>query len=189
MKLSRTLLTFQFAEDAIQKIFPSKANVIIDNFVRMLVFDAIVGNNDRHFYNWGVVQNVINIDAVPYFSPIYDTARGLFWNVSEKVLNKKFYYKNGKINQQALEKYMNLSRPKTGWENEENINHFDLVEHIYYENTNYRNICNQLLNDVNLLEILRLIRIKFKHFYTEKRFNLVCECISQRFAKLQQLCK
>lgn len=53
----------------------------------MLVFDAIVGNNDRHFYNWGVIVDLKGMKP-PRFSPVYDTARGLFWNQSEEWIEK-----------------------------------------------------------------------------------------------------
>jgi len=50
-----------------------------DGFGRMLAFDAIVGANDRHAMNWGVVRNVIRSGPLR-FSPLFDTARGLFWD-------------------------------------------------------------------------------------------------------------
>ncbi|MBC8883138.1 hypothetical protein H9X57_06230 [Flavobacterium piscinae] len=51
----------------------------------MLLFDALTGNNDRHYYNWGVISHIKN-EHKPYFSPVYDTARGLLWNDSDKKL-------------------------------------------------------------------------------------------------------
>ncbi len=50
-KLARKFFTFQFAEKAIQKAFPQNFSDLLPEFVKLLIFDAIVGNNDRHFYN------------------------------------------------------------------------------------------------------------------------------------------
>lgn len=53
----------------------------------MLLFDALTDNNDRHYYNWGVISHIKN-EHKPYFLPVYDTAKGLLWNVSdEKVIS------------------------------------------------------------------------------------------------------
>ena len=43
--------TFQFVCEAILSEYPDQANDILTAYVRMLAFDAIVGNNDRHHYN------------------------------------------------------------------------------------------------------------------------------------------
>jgi HipA-like C-terminal domain len=81
-KLARKFFTFQFAEKAIQKAFPQNFSDLLHEFVKLLIFDAIVGNNDRHFYNWGIIKDITDT-IPPKFSPIFDTARGLFWNQKE----------------------------------------------------------------------------------------------------------
>lgn len=78
-QLARQFFTVSFTHEALRHIFPYHYEDIFLCFVRMLIFDAIVGNNDRHFYNWGVLKHLRTKHA-PFFSPIYDTARALFWN-------------------------------------------------------------------------------------------------------------
>ncbi len=75
-QMSRDLFTFQFVETSLQHQFPEHASQLLESFVKLLVFDAIIGNNDRHFYNWGVIADITGKN-IPRFSPIYDTARGL----------------------------------------------------------------------------------------------------------------
>jgi hypothetical protein len=55
--------------------------------MKMLFFDGLVGNNDRHMYNWGVVRDIYGKD-IASISKIYDTARGLLWNMTEEQLDK-----------------------------------------------------------------------------------------------------
>ncbi len=91
-QFARELLTFQLAEKAIKSMFYKDNEAITIAFVKMLFLDAIVGNNDRHFYNWGIVRGS-NKSQTPDFSPIFDTARGLFWNnsdaqIAERLTNK-----------------------------------------------------------------------------------------------------
>ena len=45
---SHELFTFQFVEEAIQGRYPKVADNLLVDFVKMLAYDAIVGNNDRH---------------------------------------------------------------------------------------------------------------------------------------------
>ena len=87
--LSQELFTLQFIEKSVEYSFAFKKEEILHDLVKLLLFDAFVGNNDRHFYNWGVVRSMKQ-DFLPYFSPVYDTARGLFWNESEQKLNRMY---------------------------------------------------------------------------------------------------
>ncbi len=122
---ARDFFTVQFTHQALLAAFPVQADNIFSELIKMLVFDAFTGNNDRHFYNWGVIRDLTGRKQ-PCFSPIYDSARGLFWNESEQ----KIVHLSRQVNQeeQYLWKYIQGSRPKIGWEGQSNINHFKLVE-------------------------------------------------------------
>ena len=45
----RKYLTFEVVEDAINKVYPHGSKCILDSLVKLITYDAIVGNNDRHF--------------------------------------------------------------------------------------------------------------------------------------------
>lgn len=75
--------TFEMTCGAIDELFPKHSERIIAGYVEMLCFDAIIGHNDRHPYNWGVIVP-IKKSRNPRFSPVFDTARALFWNIAEK---------------------------------------------------------------------------------------------------------
>lgn len=193
-KWSRALFTFQFTNESVKFMFPDQHQNIMNQLVKLLVFDAISGNNDRHFYNWAIITDITG-QKTPKFSPIYDSARGLFWNRSEKNIEEKFFEGKGKkirINQAALMSYINSSRPKIGWEdwqNNKEINHFQLIELINETYPPYNEICKRLLKNVNLQAVLNLLQTEFITFYTPKRYSLISECLKQRFALLQKLCK
>jgi hypothetical protein len=84
---ARDIFTFQFVEDALLDRFPEDVDEILQGFVKLLGFDALVGNNDRHFYNWGVITDVAG-RTKPRFSPVYDTARALFWNTTDAAIEE-----------------------------------------------------------------------------------------------------
>ncbi|MES2388733.1 MAG: HipA domain-containing protein [Bacteroidota bacterium] len=94
-----------------------------ENYHKMLVFDAWVGNNDRHFSNWGIIHP--DHSEFKLFSPVYDTARGLLWNYSEERLQNMS--KSGQGGRAALLKYCNSSRPKTSVDGTELLTHYDFI--------------------------------------------------------------
>lgn len=184
--LARELFTFQFVIESIRQSFPKNFDEITKAFLKMLVFDAITGNNDRHFYNWGVIVDLEG-EKEPVFSPVYDTARGLFWNYSENKISNLFH-KNGKIDNPQFEKYINNSRPKTGWEGEKDLNHFKLIQLINDTYPKYNSICMELLNSLNLLGIKEMIEKEFKPFFSNQRYKLIIECFIHRYELLLNVC-
>jgi len=190
MKLSREFFTFQFTLKAIKSVFPLQQEKIINDLVKMLFFDAISGNNDRHFYNWGVLKDIRG-KKDPVFSPIYDSARGLFWNIKESQIIDVFEkntihpgYMDRYIN-----KYVNKSMPKTGWNGIETINHFELIKLICVHYPEYENSCRILCNSELIENVLEMIKKEFCNFFTKKRLILVEECIKVRFSTLQKIFK
>lgn len=81
-KIEREYFSFQMAEEAISEAFPSFEKNIMPGFIEMLVFDALIGHNDRHPYNWGVIVPITKRRS-PRIAPVFDTARALFWNIPE----------------------------------------------------------------------------------------------------------
>jgi len=77
---------YDFVAASIRAMLPDTAELILQKFHRMLAFDALIGNNDRHFFNWGVICDQTG-RQISRFSPIFDTARALFWNHSEERLS------------------------------------------------------------------------------------------------------
>lgn len=57
-KKSESVFTFEMTREALRSLFPEHAEKIIKGFVEMLTFDALIGHNDRHPYNWGVIVPV-----------------------------------------------------------------------------------------------------------------------------------
>ena len=174
-KLTREWFTFQFVENAISNMFLYRKDEIMHELSKLIIFDALVGNNDRHFFNWGVVRSIEGCFQ-PYFSPIYDTARGLFWNYSEAKLID--IVEVNKTIDNHIRKYCKDSRPKIGWENEKNLNHFRLFEKIY---TNEYYISSdeikQLLNSSVLEKMLMEVRQNFHSLMSVNRITMICKCL------------
>ncbi|MCE9538742.1 MAG: hypothetical protein K8R85_05945, partial [Bacteroidetes bacterium] len=139
------------------------------------------GNNDRHFYNWAIVKHIEN-KKKPKFAPIYDSARGLFWNDSEAKLEK--WNEHPKLMDDKIKKYSEGSKPKIGWDSLDDLNHFDLISKIFSVNLRYRTVCTQLVNQENLDKALALVDNKFSKFYSSYRLELIKKCLIYRFQRL-----
>lgn len=182
--ITRELFTFQYTEEAIRSVFPQQYVPIMQDFVSMLMFDAIVGNNDRHFYNWGVITDLFG-KTTPRFSPIYDTARGLFWNDSEeKVL---LYFQSEDYLNRRLEKYVNGTKPRVGWDGDSSLNHFQFIEKVYNFDGRFCDKCEILVNENTLTRILRLIDEEFSELMSSERLELIKRCIKLRMEKLSNI--
>lgn len=73
------------------------------NFKKMLIFDCLIGNNDRHDENWGICFNLKSEKAE--LSPIYDNASCLTNQLDENRVSKML------LDKTLIEDYVKKSRP------------------------------------------------------------------------------
>lgn len=65
--------------DLLYRLFT--ANNILDELFKMIVFDTLIGNTDRHQDNFGVIRN--EKDGRKVFSPLYDNSSSLGRELTE----------------------------------------------------------------------------------------------------------
>lgn len=183
--MSHSFFTIQFTETVFKFFYPSDYSHLMTGFLDMLIFDAIVGNNDRHFYNWGILKN-ISKSSSPVFAPIYDTARGLFWNELEPKLNSKFHNKFERI--PFITKYSKNSMAKIGWEKSLKLNHFDLIENILVVPSVADCISLNIFKCDNAIEnVMTMIDTDFKNLLSISRRELIKECLFFRFNTIKEI--
>ena len=183
-KLTSEWFTLQFVEDAVSSMFLYRKDEIMHELSKLVIFDALVGNNDRHFFNWGIIRS-IDGSFQPVFSPVYDTARGLFWNYSEAKISNIV-----DVNKQIdhhIAKYCNESRPKIGWEGVKKLKHFELFEKIYTnEYFITKNDIKDMLQPVLLEKMIEHVTEKYKLLMSKNRVLMICKCLEYRFNELQK---
>ncbi|MDP9203247.1 MAG: HipA domain-containing protein [Gemmatimonadota bacterium] len=171
-KLEQDVFTFAVFCEAIRARFPANADDIILDFVRMIGFDAIAGNQDRHLYNWGVIVHPTGIRP-PRFSPIFDTARGLFWNEPETQLIRF-------DSDQSLRSYVEKAQPLIGWEGQAEVNHFSLVRQVANHDARYRTALSSLCLPSTLPRIHELIEQELRPLLSASRRALIERCLALR---------
>ena len=166
---------YGFVVESVKAMFPGDSTAILRKFHRMIAFDALVGNNDRHFFNWAVICNQIGTNP-PRFSPIFDTARGLFWNHTEE----KMY--NLKNKGAPLRKYCKNSFSKIGSPGGGKANHFTLIESILRHDSSTEEDLNILAGlEAEPVDLIReLFKGEFSKLFSPLRKDWICRLIEYR---------
>jgi hypothetical protein len=171
--------------NSIKKIFPDEHSEIFNSFFHMLLFDALTGNNDRHYYNWGIISHIKN-EHKPYFSPVYDTARGLLWNQSdEKVISLQKELSNP--DNKKVENYVLNSVPKISVPNNSKCNHFELIEFLK-ENEYFKNKHKSVWTNRKFLdEAIVKLNSEFEHLFIKERREVIQYILDLRFKKIAEI--
>lgn len=176
--------TLQETIRAIIHLFPAEYPEIIKQFSLMLCFDAWVGVQDRHFHNWGVVRNIYGSHA-PYFSPIYDSARGLFWNFHESKINE---WIRARQLEQQIENQIKNSMPQVGLEGRLKANHFEVVRYLLSDHEHsIRPVARKVFTSEALQRVQKMIHSEFSGLLSPNRILLITKCLEIRHQHFTQL--
>lgn len=157
---------------------------ILHKFLELIVFDAIIGNKDRHFYNWGVIEHIRGKHK-PYFSPIYDTARGFLWNYSESKIEQ--WTTHPKNFETHITKYVYTnSHPKVGIRGNANCNHFDLVQYLNKEQMLSHEFKQKILG-IKEFELVEELKKEFYGLISEHRFALIIRILNLRLSEVKRI--
>lgn len=113
---------------------------LFEGFIKLMVFDALTGEQDRHEENWGIMR----IGNQYKFSPLYDNGCNLLKYFKNETYARDYY--NGKKNFNA---YINKSKTIIYKEdNKKQYKHFELIE---YLNDTYHEIVQREILNLNKL--------------------------------------
>ena len=180
-KQERDYFTFQMTREAIREAFPGFEESIISRFVEMLAFDALIGHNDRHPYNWGVIVPVRKFSS-PRFAPVYDTARALFWNVPERRIQQMI------TDKKQFENYVESCVPPIGWDGEPKVGFFRLMGLIWNGFIQYRTNIEKFFDEEALKQSYEMIDREFAFLLSAERRELIKRCLHLRRRRLTEIC-
>ena len=125
---------FQLVESVLHK------HGLVEAFLYIVVFDALVGEGDRHQNNWGVMRH--EKSGQLSISPLYDNSASLCRDQSPADANVLVE------SRAELLKYIHRSKAKMGWNEKRQQRHFVLIRAIC---SMYPETMGPLLNRLNLL--------------------------------------
>jgi hypothetical protein len=156
----RKLYTFQLIERALADF---GLNKFIDQFIEIIVFDALIGNGDRHQENWAFINEyssisrwaaqfheksipdlsrlLINLRTPKSLAPIYDNGSSLGRELSEEKVIQLLE------DEVQLKRYINKGSSEIHWNNRK-ISHFDLIGQL--SNSPYREMAKTVLERVGV---------------------------------------
>jgi hypothetical protein len=183
---SKDVFDFDTIINAIKSVFsryPGACEDICRDYVRMLAYDAITGNNDRHHANWGVIEHVKGSHP-PAFSPIYDSARGLFWNYLNDTLRKR--YSRSHETKAFVTSYIDGATPMTSFSGQGEVNHFDLVTAILRDHDEYEEVLEDHYRPSALSTLREILEDDYSGLLTEPRRELILDCLERRLELYRQ---
>ena len=150
-------------------------------WAKLLTFDAIIGNTDRHQDNWGVLWRA----TVPRFAPAFDNGTSLMHEITEANIGKF-------NNDEALEKYILKGRHHIRWQINDikPLPHLELVERLVLTRPQLTPIVRDILqfNQRNLYDdLMGLTEFEAKVPLSKQRIEVICKLVSKRILAIKKI--
>ena len=84
LKEKRRVYSLKIVVDSIRNYVQQNpgSEKLWDQFFELLVFDALIGGTDRHYYNWGVLKKADTGEFIR-LAPAFDNGISLMWKMEE----------------------------------------------------------------------------------------------------------
>ena len=109
-----------------------------------------------------------------------DSARALFWNDSESKLQAIKQDPDPERLPAFIDRYVKNSRPKTGWDDENNPNHFSLIQNIHLAHPDLRPVLSALCRPQLLEGIQEILDSEFRLLMSTLRRKMILNCLKRR---------
>ena len=176
--------TYSNSKYSIQMIQNSLNGILeMDKFYKIVIFDILIGNSDRHHSNWAILakgtvyktpEDMLDIFFNYNMCPLYDNGSSLC--AYEDNNNLEIFFKD-KMKFEAL--VNTKSKSAIGWENERPIRHFELLKKIkdnaYELTVQYIEKIKTNINEENIDNIISIDMKKLLKMYLLERRKRMLE--------------
>lgn len=144
-----------------------------NSFLKIVIFDFIIGNSDRHSNNWAIIKTKKGKEI---FAPLYDNGSSLCALISEDEIDN--YLGNDKMKFNSLIDSKSKTLIRIDGKLKKIPTHKEVIKYLhdnYYEETkDFVNVILKQLNNKKICDILRCVRkyISLKRFELLKRYLL-----------------
>ncbi len=167
---------------------PGVESDLFGGFVSMLTHDALIGVQDRHHENWGIIVQRETGGPPPRFAPLYDSARGLFCNHTESELKQY----TGQKGLPGLDRYLARSRPLIGFEGlqpvtgRRYITHEQLLAAVFWEYSSQRYRIQTILNTYDWRRVSTAMTKELGGLCSPIRTSVILTCLRRRLRMLRR---
>ena len=173
----RNAYTFQLIDDTLRGLFPNEN--FIEKLISIIVLDCIIGNEDRHQENWGIIilNDTSKKSRIPFskknpipkstyrFAPIYDSGSSLGRELRDEKVNQML------TDSVQLNAYINRGQSEIHWAGEHGKQkHFSLIDKI--AGTEHRHI---------IVSELKRIRERYDKNKISEIINHIDDCLPEAF--------
>ena len=132
----------------IKKSLDELDSTLFNDFIKIMIFDALVGEQDRHEENWGITK-----EGNKYkISPLYDNGCSLLRDFKDENYAKEYY-----SNRKDFDSFINKSKTYIYKETEnKRYKHFELIK---YLNKTYNNEVQKEIKKLNKLTDKKIEKI------------------------------
>lgn len=154
-----------------------------EDIVKMLTFDTLIGNTDRHQDNWSILYDAV--EKTIRFSPIFDNGSSLGFDMHDR---KAAF----KCDAGALERYVSRGKHHVRWDNVSNkrMKHFELLEFLCRTIPEASTLMQEAL-DFNLAEVeafmYELQEFEVQDKLSSERIVFIISLIKIRDAKIREI--
>ena len=157
-------------------------------FIKMMIFDCLIGNSDRHDENWGVCFN-FDLDLFK-LAPIYDNASCLTQQLDEIKISKMLQDKN------QIEKYVINSRPPNLYLNPNDSKkhtHYEFMEHLIKTEPDMKDLIAELLQKDygdyvdDIMANIQQLDVPEEYKLSDNRRKVILEILKLRRQKLKEM--
>lgn len=160
----------------IEEVLPPQ---LLSALIELLVFDAVIGNSDRHQDNWSVI---LLPDAMHRLAPSYDHGSSLGRDVSDEELDAV-------LDPGFLDRYIRNARSRVSWGEGHRVRpipHIDLLKRIEARYpTETRNAFRKVFA-VNVAQVRELANLLPQPYATPQRRLLMAELVERRIHLLTE---
>lgn len=138
----------KYTIQGIKRILDAVDEKLYSEFIGLQVFDALIGESDRHEENWGYIRS--NKSGNIIFAPFYDNGDSLMHNINDSQIEE---YTNDEA---RFLKYINKSKTKILDDTGHKIKHFQLIDYLITENPTFlreelqktKRLTNDIIKDI-----------------------------------------
>lgn len=176
------MFSVQAVEAVLRDRYRGDDDDIFAGFVAMLAHDAVIGVQDRHHENWGIiVQREVGAPP-PRFAPLFDSARGLFCNETDADI-LKYTSSDGA---RRLEGYVARSRPLVGFaglgpiQGRRYVTHDQLLAAVFRRYPSHRERITSTVDALDPQSIAEVLVRELPGLCSRPRAELIAGCLERR---------